>query len=128
MIRESLSFFNYFAQLLKSNYPDEMTVSEFRSVMLEVLQNGGIDEISSIYHLDRLFDRLSSNRCSIHSSSVVSQDVNTSYVSEEDLSYQDLKELNEVKVPVNVLLMAILHMVHGDNDDRVKAIFRLFKE
>ena len=123
MIRESLSFFNYFAQLLKSNYPDEMTVSEFRSVMLEVLQNGGIDEISSIYHLDRLFDRLSSNRCSIHSSSVVSQDVNTSYV-----SYQDLKELNEVKVPVNVLLMAILHMVHGDNDDRVKAIFRLFKE
>ena len=105
-----------------------MTVSEFRSVMLEVLQNGGIDEISSIYHLDRLFDRLSSNRCSIHSSSVVSQDVNTSYVSEEDLSYQDLKELNEVKVPVNVLLMAILHMVHGDNDDRVKAIFRLFKE
>ena len=24
--------------------------------------------------------------------------------------------------------MAILHMVHGDNDDRVKAIFRLFKE
>ena len=105
------------------------------SVMLEVLRNGGIDEISSIYHLDRLFDRLSSNRCPIHSSAdnsnpsvVLSQDVNTSYVTEDDLSYQDLKELNEVKIPVNVLLMAILHMVHGDNDDRVKAIFRLFKE
>ena len=131
----SLSFFKYFAHLLKSNYPDGMTVSEFRSVMLEVLRNGGIDEISSIYHLDRLFDRLSSNRCPIHSSAdnsnpsvVLSQDVNTSYVTEDDLSYQDLKELNEVKIPVNVLLMAILHMVHGDNDDRVKAIFRLFKE
>ena len=116
-----------------------MTVREFRSLMLEVLRSGGIDEVSSLYHLDRLFDRLSSNRCPVHSLATVSdtplntstnthKDINTPYITEDEVYYQDLEELNEVKVPVNVLLMALLHVVHGNNDDRVKAIFRLFKE
>lgn len=41
----SITFFNYLCHLIKKEYPDEMTVSEFVSVMTEVLHEGGIDHV-----------------------------------------------------------------------------------
>lgn len=126
---DSLSFFNYFSRILKENYPPEMTVSEFRNVMLEVLSSGGITEIECMNTLDRLFERLESNRCGYHNEVMNLDDRNKAYIDENDhTSYQDWEELENVKIPVKTLLMAVLHTVHGSNEDRAKAIFRLFKE
>ena len=126
----SLSFFSYFTRILKENYPEEMTVSEFRKVMLEVLLSGGIPEVECMNTLDRLFERLESNRCGYHSNEDVNvEDVNKAYVDEtESIRYQEWEELEKVKIPVKTLLMAVMHTVHGSNEDRAKAIFRLFKE
>lgn len=41
----SLSFFNFLWHHLKTEYPEEMTVGEFREVMHEVLTGGGIPRI-----------------------------------------------------------------------------------
>ena len=126
----SLSFFSYFSRILKENYPEEMTVSEFRKVMLEVLSSGGISEVECMNTLDRLFERLESNRCEYHDGEKVNmEDVNKAYVDESDhIRYQEWEELENVKIPVKTLLMAVMHTVHGRNEDRAKAIFRLFKE
>ena len=126
----SLSFFNYFSRILKENYPSEMRVSEFRQLMLEVLSSGGISEIECMNTLDRLFERLESNRCGYHKNERVNvEDVNKAYVDEGDsVGYQEWEELEEVKIPVKTLLMAVMHAIHGSNEDRAKAIFRLFKE
>ena len=107
-----------------------MTVSEFRKVMLEVLSSGGISEVECMNTLDRLFERLESNRCEYHDGEKVNmEDVNKAYVDESDhIRYKEWEELENVKIPVKTLLMAVMHTVHGRNEDRAKAIFRLFKE
>ena len=114
-----------------------MTVSEFRKVMLEVLSSGGISEVECMNTLDRLFERLESNRCEYHDGEKVNmEDVNKTYVDgvikdvdeSDHIRYQEWEELENVKIPVKTLLMAVMHTVHGRNEDRAKAIFRLFKE
>ena len=105
-------------------------MSEFRQVMLEVLLSGGISEVECMNTLDRLFERLESNRCAYHSNEKLNvEDVNKAYVDErERVRYQEWEELEKVKIPVKTLLMAVMDSVHGRNEDRAKAIFRLFKE
>lgn len=44
-MNSSLSFFNFLWHHLKNEYPEEMTVAEFREVMHEVLKGGGIPRI-----------------------------------------------------------------------------------
>lgn len=105
-----------------------MTVDEFRNLMMEVLRSGGIYSIEHSHHLDRLFERLQTMYCP-KQTATPSNDNNTSYVESTDpVEYQRVEDLRETKIPVKTLLMAIMHIVHGETDDRVKAIFRLFKE
>ena len=89
-----------------------MTVSEFRKVMLS---SGGISEVECMNTLDRLFERLESNRCEYHDGEKVNmEDVNKAYVDESDhIRYQEWEELENVKIPVKTLLMAVMHTVHG---------------
>lgn len=99
-------------------------------MMLEVLSSGGINELECMNTLDRVFERLESNRCSYHTNeNRNSEDPNKAYIDENGTkSYQEWEELENVKIPVKTLLMAVLHAIHGSNEDRAKAIFRLFKE
>ena len=64
----------------------------------------------------------------VHETALV-EDQHTSYI---DISkvrkYQDSAELAEVKLPVKLMLVAVLHMIQGETEDRIKALFRLFKE
>lgn len=114
--------------LLKKKYPSELTIVEFREVMNEVLRSGGIDQLEYSYHLDRLLERVSSSYCAVHEG-VVSIDKNTPFVDDSlNHEYQNVNELNAVKLPVKLLLTMVMHVVHGNNDDRLKALFRLFKE
>ena len=41
----SITFFNYLCHVIKKEYPEEMTVSEFVEVMTDILHAGGIDHI-----------------------------------------------------------------------------------
>ena len=41
----SIPFFNYLCHVIKKEYPEEMTVSEFVEVMTDILHAGGIDHI-----------------------------------------------------------------------------------
>lgn len=118
----------YFSRILREHYPSEMTVEEFRGVMMEVLRSGGIHSIEHSHHLDRLFERLQTMYCP-KQTAIPCEDSNTPYVESTDsVEYQRVEDLRETKIPVKTLLMAIMHVVHGETDDRVKAIFRLFKE
>lgn len=127
-LMDSISFFLYFARILREHYPEEMTVDEFRGLMLEILKSGGINSIEHSHHLERLFERLQTMYCPKQTASPTN-DSNTAYVeSEELIQYQRIEDLQQTKIPVKTLLMAIMHAVHGETDDRVKAIFRLFKE
>lgn len=118
----------YFSRILREHYPSEMTVEEFRGVMMEVLRSGGIHSIEHRHHLDRLFERLQTMYCP-KQTAIPCDDSNTPYVESIDpVEYQRVEDLRETKIPVKTLLMAIMHVVHGETDDRVKAIFRLFKE
>ena len=42
--------------------------------------------------------------------------------------YQDSAELAAVKLPVKLMLVAVLHIIQGETDERLKALYRLFKE
>ena len=77
-----------------------------------------------------MYEYMESNRFDYHDGEKVNmEDVNKAYVDESDgIRYQEWEELEEVKIPVKTLLMAVMHTVHGRNEDRAKAIFRLFKE
>lgn len=75
-----------------------------------------------------MFERLQAEHCPVH---VVPQedDIHTSYVDKARVNkYQDSTELAEVKLPVKLLLVAVLHIVQGDTEERLKALYRLFKE
>lgn len=80
------------------------------------------------YHLERLFERLQADHSPIHKAVPV-DDANTSYIDKsKNYEYQDASELAEVRLPVKLLLVAVLHMVQGETEERLKALYRLFKE
>lgn len=80
------------------------------------------------YHLERLFERLQADHSPIHTAAPV-DDANTSYIDQsKNYEYQDASELAEVRLPVKLLLVAVLHMVQGETEERLKALYRLFKE
>lgn len=39
-----------------------------------------------------------------------------------------VEELEDVKIPVKLLLVCVMHMVQGDSESRLKCLYRLFKE
>lgn len=64
----------------------------------------------------------------VHETALV-EDQHTSYIDTSKVrKYQDSAELAEVKLPVKLMLVAVLHMIQGETEDRIKALFRLFKE
>lgn len=78
--------------------------------------------------MDRLFERLQAEHCTVHEVPQM-DDIHTSYVDRSRTNhYQDSTELAEVKLPVKLLLVAVLHIVQGDTEERLKALYRLFKE
>ena len=57
------------------------------------------------------------------------KDMNTVYAYGGDDGEEVCMEgVENVKVPVKLLLVCIMHMVQGDSDSRLKSLYRLFKE
>lgn len=75
-----------------------------------------------------MFERLQADHCPVHETPL-SNDNNTPYIDKSKVyTYQDSSELAEVKLPVKLLLVAVLHIIQGDTEERLKALYRLFKE
>ena len=75
-----------------------------------------------------MFERLQADHSPIHKAVPV-DDANTSYIDKsKNYEYQDASELAEVRVAVELLLIAVLHMVQGEPEERLKALSRLLKE
>ena len=56
-------------------------------------------------------------------------DKNTVYVDRSKIQkYQDSDPLASEKLPVKLLLVAVFHIIQGDTEERLKALYRLFKE
>lgn len=58
----------------------------------------------------------------------VNDDANSVIAYGEEKEMKNVEEVEEVKVPVKLLLVCILHMVQGDTESRLKGMYRLFKE
>ena len=57
------------------------------------------------------------------------EDANTPFVDNNDGGYyEDVSELDDVKLPVRLLMLVVLHLVYGSTEDRLKSVFRMFKE
>ena len=58
----------------------------------------------------------------------MSDDANSVIAYGEEKDMKNVEEVEEVKVPVKLLLVCVLHMVQGDTESRLKGMYRLFKE
>lgn len=58
----------------------------------------------------------------------MNDDANSVIVEGDEKEMKNVEEVEEVKVPVKLLLVCVLHMVQGDTESRLKGMYRLFKE
>ena len=75
-----------------------------------------------------MFQRLQAEHCPVYEMTF-EDDSNTAYVDRSKIhKYQDSEQLASVKLPVKLLLVAVFHIIQGDTEERLKALYRLFKE
>ena len=80
------------------------------------------------YELNRLLESVALPYCDKKRVSYES-DMNTVYANESGGGDEVcVEELEDVKVPVKLLLVCVMHMVQGDTESRLKCLYRLFKE
>lgn len=80
------------------------------------------------YELSRLLESVALPYCDKKRVSHES-DMNTVYANGSGEGEEVcVEELEDVKIPVKLLLVCVMHMVQGDSESRLKCLYRLFKE
>ena len=81
----------------------------------------------SKYELTRLLESVALPYCDKKRVSYEG-DMNTVYANGSEGEEVCVEELEDVKIPVKLLLVCVMHMVQGDSESRLKCLYRLFKE
>lgn len=76
--------------------------------------------------MDRLFDKIAWDACGAEEISEIT-DGNTPLIDRSLHGSKDAKAVSNTKVPVRLLMLAVMHLILDDHDECLKSIFRMFK-
>lgn len=76
--------------------------------------------------MDRLFEKIAWDTCTTEERFAI-MDGDTPLIDDSLHGSKDAKAVSNTKIPVRLLMLAVMHLILDDHDECLKSIFRMFK-